>query len=190
MQGWSLGLQITTVPGTWQLTCNIHENSRVFPVNSAILQDEGYPTIWGRHLHRISAWACDLTCKTSLVSYERTLVMSKSHALEGSLKLETYQPFYITTDCGHATSRDIPIILLWMYPSKPSLKTPSIPRFWRSATCNETIVEVHGQGGKCPKGNLACQIFSGSSKGEGPQIGFSRRPLLVWYVLVFRLDAS
>lgn len=129
--------------------------------------------------------------KTPGFIYERTFLMSKSHALEWSLKLETYttSEFYITTtDCSHATPpsyycgcRLITTCFCW-YPSKLSTTTPLIPRFWRSAACNETIVEVHGQGGKCPKGNLECQIFSGPSKGEGCQNGFGRRPLLVWYV--------
>ena len=117
-------------------------------------------------------------CKTNLVSYERTHVMSKSHTLEGSWKLETFQ------HCGHAAlpsyycgCRLISVCFCY-YPSKPSPTTPLIPRFWRSATCNEPIVEVHGQGGKCPEGNLECQI-SGPSKGEGCQNGFGCRPLLV-----------
>lgn len=130
-------------------------------------------------------------CKTNLVSYERTHVMSKSHTLVfRSLKLET------TTDCGHAAlpsyycgCRLISICFCY-YPSKPNPTTPLIPRFWRSATCNEPIVEVHGQGGKCPKGNLAW----GHSKGEGCQNGFGRRPLLVWYVFfsdqIIRMDCS
>lgn len=136
-----------------------------FPVNSSILQDEGYPTIWDRHLHRKSVWAF-------YVSMQNKPGFIWEDARDEQIThfrriLETW-----TTDCGHAAlpsyysgCRLITTCFRW-YPSKPSPTTPLIPRFWRSATCNEPIVEVHGQGGKCPKENLECQICSGPFKLE------------------------